>query len=67
MKKGLIALLVILAIVLIGGCQACSVKNNLVTLDQGVKGKWGEVGKPIPTPLRPDRQPGKYSEECRCA
>ncbi len=43
MKKGLIALLVILAIVLIGGCQACSVKNNLVTLDQGVKGKWGEV------------------------
>lgn len=43
MKKGLIALLVILAIVLIGGCQACNVKNNLVTLDQGVKGKWGEV------------------------
>ncbi len=43
MKKGLIALLVILAIVFIGGCQACNVKNNLVTLDQGVKGKWGEV------------------------
>ena len=43
MKKGLIVVLVILAVVLIGGCQACNVKNSLVTLDQGVKGKWGEV------------------------
>ncbi len=43
MKKGLIVVLVLLAIVTIGGCQACSIKNSLVTLDQGVKSKWGEV------------------------
>jgi LemA protein len=43
MKKGLIVVLVLLAIVTIGGCQACSVKNDLVVLDNGVKSKWAEV------------------------
>ncbi len=43
MKKGLIAILVVLAIVFIGGCQTCNLQKSLVTLDEGVKGKWGEV------------------------
>jgi len=43
MKKGLIVLIVILAIILIGGCQACNLQKSLVSLDEGVKAKWGEV------------------------
>jgi LemA protein len=43
MKKGLIVLLVIAAIVLIGGCQACNLQKSLVTVDENVKAKWGEV------------------------
>lgn len=43
MKKGLIVLLVILAIVLIGGCQACSLQKSLVTLDENVKNEWANV------------------------
>jgi LemA protein len=43
MKKGLIAILVVLAIVFIGGCQTCNLQKSLVTLDEGVKAKWGEV------------------------
>lgn len=43
MKKGIIALIIILAIVLIGGCQACSLNNTLVTLETNVEQKWAEV------------------------
>jgi len=43
MKKGLIVILVILAIVLIGGCQACNLNNSMVTLQTNVEAKWGEV------------------------
>src|SRR5690606_34579488 len=43
MKKGLIVLLVILGVVVLGGCQACNLQKILVTLDEGVKANWGEV------------------------
>ncbi len=43
MKKGLIVLLVILGVVVLGGCQACNLQKSLVTLDEDVKAKWGEV------------------------
>lgn len=43
MKKGLIALIVIGAIVLIGGCQACNLQKSLVGLDEGVNKEWAGV------------------------
>lgn len=43
MKKGTIALIVVLGILLIGGCQACNLQKSLVTVDEEVKAKWGEV------------------------
>src|SRR5690606_38462752 len=43
MKKGMIIALVLGAIVLIGGCNACGVNNELVKLDQGAKSTWAEV------------------------
>lgn len=43
MKKGTIALIVILAIALMGGCQAVSLQKKLVVVDEEVKSKWGEV------------------------
>ncbi|WP_118953305.1 LemA family protein [Taibaiella helva] len=43
MKKGLIVILVLAAIVLIGGCQACNLQRSMVTLDESVKNKWGGV------------------------
>ena len=43
MKKGTIALVVIVGILLIGGCQACNLQKSLVVLDEGVQSKWGEV------------------------
>lgn len=43
MKKGTIALIIIVGLLLIGGCQACNLQKSLVTLDEEVKAKWGEV------------------------
>lgn len=43
MKKGSIILLVVLGLVLIGGCMTCNVQKSLVTLDENAKSKWGEV------------------------
>lgn len=43
MRKGSLVLIVILAILLIGGCQACSVQRTLVSTEENVKAKWGEV------------------------
>ncbi len=43
MKKGLIVILILAAIVLIGGCQACNLQKSLVELDENVKAKWGTV------------------------
>lgn len=43
MKKGTIVLVVLVGLLLIGGCQACNLQKNLVTLDEEVKSKWGEV------------------------
>ena len=43
MKGGTLALIVIVAILLIGGCATCNIQRNMVGLDEGVKSKWGEV------------------------
>lgn len=43
MKKGTIALIVIVGLLLIGGCQAISLQKKLVVVDEEVKSKWGEV------------------------
>lgn len=43
MKKGLIVIIVILAIVLIGGCQSCNTYNGLVEKEQIVENKWADV------------------------
>lgn len=44
MKKGcLIAIIVVVLIVLIGGCGLKKGYNNIVTYDQDVKSKWGQV------------------------
>ncbi|OJU76635.1 MAG: LemA family protein [Bacteroidetes bacterium 47-18] len=43
MKKGTIVLLVILALIGIGGCQTCGVQKTLVDQDENVKATWAEV------------------------
>lgn len=43
MKKGWIVLIVIVLIVLIGGCSVKKSYNNIVGYDQDVKSKWGQV------------------------
>lgn len=43
MKKGLIALIAIVAIILIIGSWVAKVNNNLVPLDEGVNAQWGNV------------------------
>lgn len=43
MKKGTIVLVVLLGLLLIGGCQACNLQKSLVTVDEEVKSNWGEV------------------------
>lgn len=43
MKKSTIIWAVLLGILLIGGCQACNLQKTLVTKDEAVKSKWGEV------------------------
>ncbi|XZF16454.1 LemA family protein [Chitinophagaceae bacterium MMS25-I14] len=43
MKGGTIALIVLLAILLIGGCATCNLQRSMVSLDENVKSKWGEV------------------------
>ena len=43
MKKSLLVILVLLAIILIGGCMSCNINNSLVGLDEDVKAKWAQV------------------------
>lgn len=43
MKKGTLVLVVLLGILLIGGCMTCNLQKTLVTTDENVKSKWGEV------------------------
>jgi LemA protein len=43
MKKGSLVLLVLLGLLLIGGCMTCNLQKTMVTTDEGVKNKWGEV------------------------
>lgn len=44
MKKGcLAAIIIVILIVLIGGCSIKSTYNNLVSYNQDVKSKWGQV------------------------
>lgn len=43
MKIGSIIAVVLLALLLIGGCNACNVQNTLVTEEEQVKNAWGEV------------------------
>lgn len=43
MKKGTIVLIVILGILLMGGCSVMNIQKSMVQNDENVKGKWGEV------------------------
>src|SRR5579875_3849926 len=43
LKTGWIVLIIILLIVLIGGCSLKNTYNKIVALDQDVKAKWGQV------------------------
>lgn len=43
MKKGTIVLVVLVGLLLIGGCQACNMQNRLVDLEEGVKQSWADV------------------------
>jgi len=43
MKKGLIALIAIVAVVIIGGLWLARTNNNLVPLDEEVSAQWGNV------------------------
>jgi LemA protein len=43
MKKGWIVLIIIVLIVLIGGCSLKSSYNNIVSLNENVKSQWGQV------------------------
>jgi LemA protein len=43
MKRGSLILLVVLGLLLVGGCMTCNVQKSLVTLDENSKSKWGEV------------------------
>lgn len=43
MKKSLPVILVLLAIIMIGGCMSCNIQRSLVGLDEDVKAKWSQV------------------------
>lgn len=43
MKKGTLVLLVLLGLLLIGGCMTCNLQKTMVSTDENVKSKWGEV------------------------
>ncbi len=43
MKKGSVILLVVLGLLLVGGCMSCGSYNTLVQQDENVKAQWGEV------------------------
>jgi len=43
MKKSLPVILVLLAIIMIGGCMSCNIQRSLVGLDEDVKAKWANV------------------------
>ena len=43
MKRGTLLILVLLAIVLIGGCATCNVQRSLVQLDENVKAQFGQM------------------------
>lgn len=43
MRKGSLVLVVLLGLLLIGGCMTCNLQKSLVSTEENVKGKWGEV------------------------
>ncbi len=43
MRKISPVILILLGILLIGGCYSCNIQKNLVALDEDVKAKWAEV------------------------
>ncbi|WP_276134011.1 LemA family protein [Polluticoccus soli] len=43
MKKGTLVIVILLAILMIGGCMTCNLQKTLVNQDENVKSKWGEV------------------------
>lgn len=43
MRSGLIVIIVLVGLVLIGGCMSCNIQRSLVGLDEDVKAKWSEV------------------------
>lgn len=43
MRKISPVVLILLGVLLIGGCYSCNIQKNLVTLDEDVKAKWAEV------------------------
>lgn len=43
MRKISPVILILLGILLIGGCYSCNIQKNLVTLDENVKARWADV------------------------
>lgn len=43
MKRSSIILIVVLAILMMGGCMTCNLQKTLVQTDENVKGKWAQV------------------------
>lgn len=43
MKKSLPIILILLALVMIGGCMSCNIQRSLVKMDEGVKASWANV------------------------
>lgn len=43
MKKALPVIIVLLLIVMIGGCMSCNIQRSLVKLDEDTKAKWAQV------------------------
>lgn len=43
MKKSLLPILIIVALIFVGGCMSCNIQRSLVSLDENVKAKWSQV------------------------
>jgi LemA protein len=43
MRKGMPILLIVLGLLLVGGCMSCNMQKTLVAQDEDVKAKWAEV------------------------
>ena len=43
MKKGTIALIVVVVLILLGGCSAGRAYNKMVTMEEGINKSWANV------------------------